>query len=71
EIPLIKSENPNPEYLLSDHNFIKGKSCVVIDDNQTNLKIFKHLFKYWKMKSKEFESPDEGIKYIKFKNPIL
>ncbi|MCB1190849.1 MAG: response regulator [Leptospiraceae bacterium] len=63
-IPLIQSKNQNPVYLRSNHEFLEGKQCVLIDDNPTNLKVFKNILHNWKINSKDFLNPEEGLQDI-------
>ncbi|MEM7181837.1 MAG: response regulator, partial [Spirochaetota bacterium] len=62
QIPLrIPNLPARLDYLNPEHAFLKGKVCLIIDDNSTNLKVFEYTLRFWQMQALCFVSPQQGI----------
>lgn len=53
--------------VLPDNEILKGKNALILDDNQTNLKILSAQLRKWGMKVTKADMPEQALNFIKEK----
>jgi len=60
----FEQDDSAPEQLQPDSSELKGLRILVIDDNETNLQIFRKYLEYWQCESKELTDAEAGLKLL-------
>ncbi|MFA6126674.1 MAG: response regulator [Bacteroidales bacterium] len=61
----FKQDNAVPDQLEPDGGELEGLRILVIDDNETNLQIFKKYLEYWKCVPEEMKDAETALKLLR------
>jgi len=61
----FKEDDSSPEPMDQDGGELKGLRILVIDDNETNLQIFRKYLEFWQCTSEELTDAETGLKLLR------